>query len=107
MANHGYMTLIGETQGLISAGCSTQESIGNKCQEGHRDQIMVLSYNHKMFNEGNLGASTHGPVVITKKSTKHLLYWPRHCPEESSSTASSTSTAPPNSARTRSTTPST
>ncbi len=38
MANHGYMTLIGETQGLISAGCSTQESIGNKCQEGHRDQ---------------------------------------------------------------------
>ncbi|MDY7067111.1 Major exported protein [Pseudomonas extremaustralis] len=70
MANHGYMTLIGETQGLISAGCSTQESIGNKCQEGHRDQIMVLSYNHKMFNEGNLRASTHGPVVITKNIDK-------------------------------------
>ena len=31
MANHGYMSITGKAQGLISAGCSTQISIGNKC----------------------------------------------------------------------------
>lgn len=48
MANHGYMTITGKNQGLISAGCSSQESIGNKCQVGHKDEIMVLSYSHNM-----------------------------------------------------------
>ena len=42
MANHGYMTITGKAQGLISAGCSTQNSIGNKCQDGHTDEIMML-----------------------------------------------------------------
>ncbi|EJF72718.1 hypothetical protein A462_06854 [Pseudomonas sp. Ag1] len=70
MANHGYMTINGKTQGLISADCSTQDSIGNKCQEGHRDEIMVMSYNHNMLNEGNVRAATHWPVVITKNVDK-------------------------------------
>ncbi len=35
MANHGYMTITGKAQRLISAGCSTQNSIGNKCQTGY------------------------------------------------------------------------
>ena len=52
MANHGYMTITGKAQGLISAGCSTQDSIGNKCQSGHTDEIMVLSYTHNMINIG-------------------------------------------------------
>ncbi|MEG1082608.1 MAG: type VI secretion system tube protein Hcp, partial [Pseudomonas sp.] len=34
MASHGYMTITGKVQGLISAGCSTQESVGNKFQSG-------------------------------------------------------------------------
>ena len=46
MASHGYMSISGKSQGVISAGCSTPESIGNKCQTGHRDEIMVLSFNH-------------------------------------------------------------
>jgi len=70
MANHGYMSINGKSQGLISAGCSTQDSIGNKCQEGHRDEIMVMSFNHNMLNTGNVRASTHGPVVITKSIDK-------------------------------------
>ncbi len=70
MANHGYMSINGKSQGLISAGCSTQDSIGNKCQEGHKDEIMVMSYNHNMLNTGNVRASTHGPVVITKNIDK-------------------------------------
>jgi uncharacterized protein len=30
MAKHGYMTINGKGQGLISAGCPTEGSIGNK-----------------------------------------------------------------------------
>lgn len=70
MANHGYMTITGRTQGLISAGCSTQESIGNKCQTGHTDEIMVLSYSHNMANIGNINKPTHRPLVITKNVDK-------------------------------------
>jgi type VI secretion system Hcp family effector len=70
MANHGYMTLTGKTQGLISAGCSTQDSIGNKCQTGHADEIMVLSYSHNMANLGNINRPTHGPIFITKNVDK-------------------------------------
>lgn len=70
MANHGYMMLTGKAQGLISAGCSTQESIGNKCQVAHADEIMVLSYSHNMVNAGNISRSTHNPIIITKHVDK-------------------------------------
>lgn len=70
MANHGYMTITGKAQGLISAGCSTQDSIGNKCQAGHIDEIMVLSYTHNMVNIGNINKPTHTPIIITKNVDK-------------------------------------
>jgi hypothetical protein len=70
MANHGYMTLAGKTQRLISASCSTQESMGNKYQSGHTDEIMVLSYNHTMANIGNINRPTHHPIIITKNVDK-------------------------------------
>ncbi len=70
MASHGYMTITGNKQGLISAGCSSQESIGNKCQAGHRDEIMVLALNHGMENIGNTKHATHAPVVIIKNVDK-------------------------------------
>ncbi|MCF4996335.1 type VI secretion system tube protein Hcp [Pseudomonas syringae] len=70
MANHGYMTINGKTQGLISGGCSTQNSIGNKCQVGHVDEIMILSYSHNMVNAGNINKPTHSPIVITKNVDK-------------------------------------
>lgn len=70
MANHGYMTIKGKAQGLISAGCSTQDSIGNKCQPGHADEIMVLSYSHNMANIGNVHRPTHNPIIITKNVDK-------------------------------------
>lgn len=41
MASHGYMRIEGKSQGLISAGCSCVESIGNRCQVEHTDEIMV------------------------------------------------------------------
>ncbi|MHC8320076.1 Hcp family type VI secretion system effector [Pseudomonas sp. GB2N2] len=76
MANHGYMTINGKAQGMISAGCSTQDSIGNKYQATHTDEIMVLSYSHNMTNIGNIGnigninRSTHSPIIITKAVDK-------------------------------------
>jgi len=38
-----YLTLEGNIQGQISAGCGTQASIGNHYQLGHEDEIQVLS----------------------------------------------------------------
>lgn len=70
MAHHGYLSITGNTQGVISAGCSTPDSIGNKCQDGHRDEIMVLSFQHDMINRGNINASTHGPIIIAKNIDK-------------------------------------
>lgn len=66
MANPGYMTITGKAQGLISAGCSSQDSIGNKYQSAHTDEIMVIAYHHNMANIGNLNKPTHGPILITK-----------------------------------------
>ncbi|QXG29265.1 Hcp family type VI secretion system effector [Pseudomonas viridiflava] len=70
MANHGYMTIKGKDQGLISAGCSSPESMGAKCQAGHLDEIMVLSLTHNMSNIDNIKHATHRPVVITKHVDK-------------------------------------
>jgi type VI secretion system Hcp family effector len=74
MASHSYMTITGERQGLISAGCSGQSSIGNKCQTGHQDEIMVLAYSHDMVsgNDGSVagGRGRHLPIVITKSIDK-------------------------------------
>lgn len=70
MANPGYMTITGKTQGLISAGCSTPESVGNKYQAAHTDEIMVLAYSHNLTNDGNLGKPTHFPVIVTKSVDK-------------------------------------
>jgi type VI secretion system Hcp family effector len=70
MASHGYMTIRSNIQGLISSGCSTQSSIGNKCQIAHVDEIMVLSYTHNMSNIGNINKATHGPILITKNVDK-------------------------------------
>jgi hypothetical protein len=70
MANQGYMTIKGEKQGVISAGCSTQNSIGNKCQTAHTDEIQVLAFVHNMFNAGNSKHATHTPIQITKNIDK-------------------------------------
>lgn len=70
MANHGYMSITGQKQGLISAGCSSHESIGNKCQIAHVDEIMVLSFVHQMSNAENSQHALHGPVIIDKNIDK-------------------------------------
>lgn len=67
MANLIYLTLIGEKQGLISSGCSTLDSIGNRFQQGHEDQIQVLSLDHVINREQNVN---HQPLAFTKPIDK-------------------------------------
>lgn len=70
MANNSYMSISGINSGLISAGCSTPESMGNKCQASHVDEIMVLSVDHGLLSGNSSSAfgsnARHLPVIITK-----------------------------------------
>ncbi|NRN28776.1 Hcp family type VI secretion system effector [Photorhabdus heterorhabditis] len=62
-----YLSLKGKKQGLISAGCSTPESIGNRYQAGREDQIQVLSISHTMSRDQNVN---HHPVSFVKPLDK-------------------------------------
>lgn len=70
MVNQGYRTITGNAQGVISAGCSTQESICNTYQTTHTDEIMVPPYSHNMTNVGNINKQTHHPIPTTKNVNK-------------------------------------
>ncbi|MGJ0580188.1 Hcp family type VI secretion system effector [Xenorhabdus bovienii] len=67
MANIIYLKLQGNKQGLISSGCSTVDSIGNKFQKGHEDEILVneLSSNLSMHQNVNFQ-----PIDIRKPIDK-------------------------------------
>ncbi|MBF7994897.1 MULTISPECIES: Hcp family type VI secretion system effector [Rahnella] len=67
MANLTYLTLNGQTQGLISAGCSSLDSIGNKAQIGNIDKIMVYSMKHTLSRDQNVN---HHEVTILKPIDK-------------------------------------
>lgn len=67
MANLVYLTLNGQLQGVISAGCSSLASIGNKAQIAHLDQIMVTSMKHGLSRVQNVN---HQTVDISKPVDK-------------------------------------
>ncbi|WP_279204534.1 Hcp family type VI secretion system effector [Obesumbacterium proteus] len=67
MANMIYMTLNGAKQGLISEGCSSPFSIGNKHQLSHINQIQILCCRHEMTRDQNVN---HHPIIITKPIDK-------------------------------------
>jgi type VI secretion system Hcp family effector len=62
-----FMSVKGETQGLISAGCNTFDSIGNLYQHGHEDECFVLSLQHLMTREQH---ASHHPIIILKPIDK-------------------------------------
>ncbi|MEQ4512141.1 Hcp family type VI secretion system effector [Dickeya zeae] len=62
-----YLTLEGDQQGLISSGCSTLDSIGNRYQQGHENQIQVLGLNHTITREENVA---HHPIQLIKPIDK-------------------------------------
>lgn len=67
MANLIYLKLTGAKQGLISAGSSTVESIGNKYQTAHEDEIFVYELMNRITREENVALS---PVEIRKPIDK-------------------------------------
>ncbi|PHM45824.1 hypothetical protein Xmau_00212 [Xenorhabdus mauleonii] len=67
MANIIYLTLKGDKQGVISQGCSSVESIGNKYQVGHENEIFVLNLHHSIHREQNVN---HSPIVFIKPQDK-------------------------------------
>ncbi|OAT33403.1 Hcp family secreted protein [Buttiauxella ferragutiae ATCC 51602] len=61
------MSLNGELQGLISAGCSSLNSIGNKAQVIHYDQIMVMELSHSLTRQQNVN---HQALTMVKPIDK-------------------------------------
>ncbi|EAA7383432.1 type VI secretion system tube protein Hcp [Salmonella enterica subsp. houtenae] len=43
MSNIIYLKIVGERQGVISEGCGSESSVGNRYQAGHEDEIFVFS----------------------------------------------------------------
>ena len=72
MSNIVYLTVTGEQQGSISAGCGTSESTGNRWQSGHEDEIFTFSLLNNINNTG-LGSQFHG-ITFCKLIDKAL-----HC----------------------------
>lgn len=67
MANNIYLSIIGKKQGLITAGCCTLDSIGNKYQFGHKDQTFVLQFDHAISRSQH---TCHHPVKFCKPIDK-------------------------------------
>ncbi|WP_072001989.1 Hcp family type VI secretion system effector [Siccibacter colletis] len=67
MANSIFMTLTGKTQGLISGGCLSINSVGNKHIAGHEDEIYVYATNYDLSRDNHVN---HHPFLITKTIDK-------------------------------------
>ena len=46
MKNSLFMTIKGSTQGLITEGAFTPESVGNVYQNGHENEIAIKSFDY-------------------------------------------------------------
>ncbi|NIH17164.1 Hcp family type VI secretion system effector [Morganella morganii] len=67
MANLIYLTMEGNKQGLISRGCSSLDSIGNKSQAGKEDKIFILEFKNSITQHQNIN---HLPVDFIKQIDK-------------------------------------
>ncbi|MDB5993493.1 MAG: hypothetical protein JWP42_629 [Pseudomonas sp.] len=72
MPTPAYIQISGYRQGLITAGASTEESIGNIYQDGHEDEVMVQAFSHQIIipRDPQSGQATgqrvHKPLMISK-----------------------------------------
>lgn len=77
-----YISIEGESQGLITAGASSPDSIGDSFVEGHEDEMMVQQFSHVVTvptdpQSGNpSGQRVHKPFKFTVALNKAvpLLY---------------------------------
>lgn len=71
MNTSSFMKILGSTQGLITEGNFTPESVGNKYQEGHENEIFIESYSYgsSIPTDSNgfiAGQRKHQSLRITK-----------------------------------------
>jgi type VI secretion system secreted protein Hcp len=82
MPTPAYISIEGATQGNITAGAFTEESVGNTYVEGHEDECLVQAFDHEVIiprdpQSGQpTGQRVHKPLTITKVFDKAspLLY---------------------------------
>jgi type VI secretion system secreted protein Hcp len=76
MDNPVYMSIEGSTQGKITSGATTPESVGNVYQNGHENETMVKAFSHNINIPRNTttgqptGQRTHNPMTVTKSFDK-------------------------------------
>jgi len=82
MASPAFVKIQGSNQGLITAGASSPESVGNMAVDDHVDESRVLQVNHNVFipKDPHSGMATgqrvHEAIELTKMTDKAtpLLY---------------------------------
>jgi len=71
MPTQAYISIEGETQGLITQGATTFDSVTNEWQSGHEDEIMIQAVDHAVITprdpqSGNpTGSRIHQPFKFT------------------------------------------
>ncbi len=71
MSSPVYIKIEGATQGLITSGASTEDSIGNRYQAGHEDEIMAQEIIHTVTVPTDTqsgqpsGQRVHKPFIFT------------------------------------------
>jgi type VI secretion system secreted protein Hcp len=82
MPTPAYLAIEGVTQGNITAGAFTVESVGNIYQEGHEDEILIQAFAHEVTVPTDVqsgqptGQRVHKALIVTKVFDKSspLLY---------------------------------
>lgn len=73
-----YLSIEGKTQGNITAGAFTGESVGNIFVEGHEDEVLIQAVSHLVDvptdpqNGQPSGQRVHGPLQITCSFNKSV-----------------------------------
>jgi len=76
MPTPAYIKIEGKTQGLLTAGAFTSDSVGNVFVEGHEDEILVQEIKHKVTvptdpQSGQpTGQRVHKPFIFTSALNK-------------------------------------
>lgn len=72
MNNPIFMSIEGSTQGSITQGAFSQDSVGNSYQEGHDNEAIVKGYGHSItiprdpLSGQPSGQRIHSPLAVTK-----------------------------------------
>lgn len=70
-----YISIEGETQGLITAGALSTDSIGDAFVEGHEDQMLVQQFDHVVTvpTDPQSGQRVHKPFKFTGRDSNRWI----------------------------------